>query len=282
MNVKHFHDRVTGTLSYVVIDEKTNTCAIIDSVLNFDPASGYITHESADEMITFVKDNRLMNEWILETHLHADHLTAAQYLKSKLGGKIGISSKIKSAIEYWNPIFHLDADGKQFDVLFEHTDRFKIGSLESEVLHTPGHTPTCVCYRIQDTLFIGDTLFRPSNGTSRTDFPGGSAEKLYHSIEFILSYPDNTKLYLCHDYPEEDQDPMVFTTVLDQKNKNKMIRSGTTLKEYVDKRHARDSMLPPPRLMLPSIQVNLLGGEIPFSETSGKSYLKIPIKHPSK
>lgn len=278
MQVKHFYDPETATLSYIVTDEATRRCAIIDSVLNFAPASGVIHTRSADLLITEIRQQNLTLEWILETHLHADHLTAASYIKSKLGGKIAIGSGIKRAFAYWNDVFACNADAHAFDQLFDDQDVFTIGNLQAKVLHTPGHTPTCASYHIDNAIFVGDTLFAPERGTSRADFPGGSAETLYQSIRKILSLPLQTQVYLCHDYPKDGEAVQYVTSVEAENKTNTMINASVSLEDYVVKRTARDKTLTAPRLMLSSLQVNLFAGKIPFQENHGGHYLKIPLK----
>lgn len=277
MNIQPFHDPETGTLSYVVSDEATQECAIIDSVLNYEPQGGSISYKSASNIIHYIEAQKLKVVWILETHIHADHLTAAQYLKDKLGGKVGISEHVKEVSEYWRPIFGLPLIKKPFDHLFTDGERFSIGQLNVEIMHTPGHTPACACYKINQVVFVGDTLFKPQSGTSRADFPGGSADTLYHSIQKILSLPDETKLYLCHDYPQNNASFEYKTTVQAQKQNNSMINERTTLNEFKEKRSARDKTLAVPKLLLPALQVNLLGGKLPFAEPNGKPYLKVPL-----
>ena len=277
MNIKPFYDNDTATISYVVADEKSKQCAIIDSVLNLDPQSGKTEYTGANTIIKYIQEQQLTVEWILETHIHADHLTASQYLKEKLGGKLGIGSNIKAVFDFWNPFFQLNADGSQFDQLFDDHSTFTIGTLKVEVMHTPGHTPACSSYKIGNVIFVGDTLFKPESGTSRADFPGGSPESLYHSIQKILSLPDETHIYLCHDYPKEGDSFQFVTTVGEEKQHNIMIKQGTSLEEYKQKREAKDKILSVPRLLLPSLQVNILGGEFPFKESNGSHYLKIPF-----
>lgn len=278
MKIQAFHDKETGTFSYVVSDDATQSCAIIDSVLNFDLTTGKLSSEHADKIIAYIHEQNLTVEWILETHVHADHLSAAQYLKQKLGGKLGIGSNIKSMFKYWNAVFHFKADGQQFDALFEDQATFTIGTLTVRVMHTPGHTPACTSYHIDDVIFVGDTLFKPKSGTSRADFPGGSPETLYHSIQKILNLAPDTKIYLCHDYPGDQETATYLTTVQEEKMHNTMISDGISIDEYKQKREARDKTLAAPKLLLPSLQVNLLGGELPFTELVGSHYLKIPVK----
>jgi len=281
MKIHNFFDKDTATFTYVVSDETTNKCAIIDPVLDYDMQSGRTSTKSSDMVIEYVKSNNLTVDWILETHAHADHLTGAHYLKEKLGGKIGIGEHIKDVLQFWVPLFNTQndtpLDGSQFDHLFKDGEKFSIGSIEVKVLHTPGHTPACVSYLIEDTIFVGDTIFMPYVGTARTDFPGGSAETLYQSIQKLLSLPETTKIYTCHDYPPQGQSEASVSTVADQKAKNTMVHNGVTQTEYVSARNAKDKGKAVPRLLLPSIQVNLRAGDLGESEPNGVKYIKIPL-----
>lgn len=286
MQIKSFFDQNTSTITYVVSDPETLRCAIIDSVRDFDLYSGRLTSQSVDTVIDYIKQMNLQVEWILDTHVHADHLTAANYLKDKLGGKIGIGENIKNVLLYWIPIFNtgLDtpSDGSQFDVLFSDGTEFKIGNLNVKVIHTPGHTPDSVCYYINDAVFVGDTIFMPYVGTARTDFPGGSAKMLYHSIQKILALPDKTRIYTCHDYPPEGQEPAWESTVAEQKKNNFMINSSVAENEFIAARNKKDSNKPVPKLLLPSIQVNLRAGKLGTVETNQTQYIKIPINKVSE
>ncbi|MDP3561879.1 MAG: MBL fold metallo-hydrolase [Legionellaceae bacterium] len=286
MQIKSFFDPNTSTITYVVSDPETLRCAIIDSVRDFDLYSGRLTSQSVDTVIDYIKQMNLQVEWILDTHVHADHLTAANYLKDKLGGKIGIGENIKNVLLYWIPIFNtgLDtpSDGSQFDVLFSDGTQFKIGNLNVKVIHTPGHTPDSVCYYINDAVFVGDTIFMPYVGTARTDFPGGSAKMLYHSIQKILALPDKTRIYTCHDYPPEGQEPAWESTVAEQKKNNFMINSSVKENEFIAARNKKDSNKPVPKLLLPSIQVNLRAGKLGTVETNQTQYIKIPINKVSE
>lgn len=279
--IKSFFDPDTATVTYVISDSSTQCCAIIDSVRNFDIYSGRLTSVSADNVVDYIKQMKLKVEWILETHIHADHLTAASYLKEKLGGKIGIGENIKKVLSHWVPIFNTASDtpidGSQFDVLFSDGMQFKIGNLNVTVLHTPGHTPDSVSYHIHDAIFVGDTIFMPYVGTARADFPGGSSEDLYHSIQKILSLPDETRIYTCHDYPPAGQDPAWESTVANQKKQNVMIHEPITQSEFVSARHEKDANKPVPKLLLPSIQVNLRAGRLGSAENNGLRYIKIPV-----
>lgn len=281
IDIKTFFDPDTATFSHIVSDKQTSKAAIIDSVLNYDQFSGRSKTDSADQIIKYIEDNNLSVEWILETHIHADHLTASNYLKEKLGGKIGIGSKILDVLKLWIPIFNTSTDtefdASQFDKLFDDNEKFKIGSVEVQVIHTPGHTPACACYIIEDNVFVGDTLFMPDNGTARTDFPGGSAEQMYNSIQRILSLPENTKIHTCHDYPPAGREAQNISTVSEQKEKNILINSGISKEEYIKIRNKRDEGKAVPKLLLPSIQVNLRAGKFGHKENNGTSYIKIPV-----
>ncbi|KTD37378.1 metallo-beta-lactamase family transporter protein [Legionella moravica] len=281
MLIHHFFDNDTATFTYVVADSKTKKCAIIDAVLDFDMPSGRIVTHSADKVLEFIQHNHLEVEWILETHAHADHLTAAQYLKDKVGGRIAIGEHIKDVQQFWMPLFNCSGessfDGSQFDHLFKDEETFYIGTLPVRVMHTPGHTPACVTYLIEDAAFVGDTLFMPYVGTARTDFPGGSANQLYRSIQKILSLPENTRLFTCHDYPPSGQDPDCLSTVGAQKKHNIMVKGDVSEEAYVIQRLAKDKGKPVPRLLLPSIQVNILAGKLSEPEANGIRYLKIPL-----
>jgi glyoxylase-like metal-dependent hydrolase (beta-lactamase superfamily II) len=278
--VKAFFDPQTWTYTYVVYESKGSPCIVIDSVLNYDPKSGRTKTESADEVIAFIKDNHLQLEWILETHAHADHLTAAPYIQEKLGGKIAIGDHITSVQKVFKGVFNLDdvaVDGSQFDALIKEGEAIQFGNLSFKALYVPGHTPACMAYEICDSIFVGDTLFMPDVGTARCDFPGGSASNLYRSIQSILKYPSSTKLYMCHDYPPEGRSPEYQSTVADQKKNNIHVHDGVTEEQFVAMRNKRDSGLPMPVLILPSIQVNIRAGHMPKPEGNGTAYLKIPL-----
>jgi len=265
MQIKPFFDKDTATITYVVSDPATKACAIIDSVLDYDPASGRTATTSADQVIAYIREQGLKVEWILETHIHADHLTAADYLKSKLGGKTAIGERIVDVLKHWVPVFgtanDTPQDGSQFDKLWKDGERFSIGNLKAEVFFTPGHTPACACYHIEDALFVGDTIFMPYVGTARTDFPGGNAATLYRSIHKIFLLPDATRLFMCHDYPPEGNSPAWETTVGEQKKKNVLINESVSEAEYVKTRNARDHGKAPPKLLEPSLQRNLRAGK---------------------
>ena len=281
MQIESFFDPNTSTVTYVVSDPETQHCAIIDSVHDFDLYSGRLSSQSVDRVIDYIKKMDLYVEWILDTHVHADHLTAASYLKDKLGGKIGIGENIKKVLSYWVPIFNTASDtpldGSQFDVLFSDGAQFKIGNLNVKVIHTPGHTPDSVSYYINDAVFVGDTIFMPYVGTARTDFPGGNAETLYRSIQKILALPDQTCIYTCHDYPPDGQQPAWKSTVAEQKKNNSMINNSVTEKEFIAARNKKDFNKPVPKLLLPSIQVNLRAGKLGTFDTNQTRYIKIPI-----
>ncbi len=278
--VKAFFDPQTWTYTYVVYESKGSLCIVIDSVLNYDPKSGRTKTESADEVIAFIKENRLQLEWILETHAHADHLTAAPYIQEKLGGKIAIGDHITTVQGVFKGVFNLDdiaLDGSQFDVLIKEGEPIAFGNLSFKALYVPGHTPACMAYEIGDGIFVGDTLFMPDVGTARCDFPGGSASNLYRSIQSILKYPPSTKLYMCHDYPPNGRPPEYQSTVADQKKSNIHVHDGVTEEQFVAMRNKRDAGLEMPVLILPSIQVNIRAGQMPKPEGNGTAYLKIPL-----
>ena len=280
-DVKAFFDPETWTFTYVVFLGKGSPCVVIDSVLNYDPKSGRTATRSADEVIAFIKGEQLELMWILETHAHADHLTAAPYIQEQLGGKIVIGSQITHVQNVFKDIFNLSkpfsADGSQFDCLLKDGESLDFGKLSLKALYVPGHTPACMAYEVGNALFVGDTLFMPDVGTARCDFPGGSAATLYRSIQKILSYPDETKLYMCHDYPPTERPIAYYTTVGEQKKSNIHVHSGVSEADFVQMRNTRDATLEMPNLILPSIQVNIRAGHFPEPESNGKSYLKIPL-----
>jgi len=278
--VKAFFDPQTWTYTYVVYESKGSACIVIDSVLNYDPKSGRTKTDSADEVIAFIKENRLQLDWILETHAHADHLTAAPYIQEKLGGKIAIGDHITTVQGVFKGVFNLDdiaVDGSQFDALIKEGEPIAFGNLSFKALYVPGHTPACMAYEIGDSIFVGDTLFMPDVGTARCDFPGGSASNLYRSIQSILKYPPSTKLYMCHDYPPNGRSPEYQSTVADQKKSNIHVHDGVTEEQFVAMRNKRDAGLEMPVLILPSIQVNIRAGYMPKAEGNGIAYLKIPL-----
>lgn len=283
-NVKAFFDKNTNTFSYVVSDPQTAQCAIIDSVLDYDAASATTSTEHADQMIAYVKSQGLTVAWILETHVHADHLTAAPYLKQQLGGKIAISKKIALVQETFGKIYHLDMKQinahQPFDYLFEDGEHFKIGELEVYNIPTPGHTPACLSYVIGDAVFVGDTLFMPDYGTARCDFPNGSASVLYDSVHQLFQLPQSTRVFLCHDYlPESRHEYQYETTIQQQKQQNVHIREGISKSEFVQMREQRDAGLSMPKLILPAIQINMNGGQFPMPEANDVSYLKLPLNY---
>jgi glyoxylase-like metal-dependent hydrolase (beta-lactamase superfamily II) len=278
--IQSFFDPDTFTVTHVVSDPVTLRAAIIDSVLDYDPKAGRTSHSSADKVIDYVRQKGLTVEWLLETHAHADHVSAASYLKDKLGGKIGIGRHIREVQEVFKKIFNardMNTEGAEFDHLFEDDEQFKIGELEVCVLHTPGHTPACLTYVVGKNAFIGDTLFMPDYGSARCDFPGGDAATLFDSIKKILALAPDTRLHLCHDYPPEGRGPMWVSTVAEQREKNIHVHDGITQAEFVSMRTARDRTLAMPTLILPAIQVNVRAGNVPAPEDNGVSYLKIPL-----
>ncbi|WP_413852886.1 MBL fold metallo-hydrolase [Albidovulum sp.] len=280
--VRGFFDEATNTITYVVKDPGSPACAIVDSVLDFDYASGRTGTGSADAIVTHVTAEGLAVDWILETHVHADHLSAAPYLQERLGGRIGIGANITVVQETFGKIFNegteFQRDGSQFDRLFREGDGFTIGALSGHVLHTPGHTPACLTYVIGDAAFVGDTLFMPDFGTARCDFPGGSAAMLYNSIQKILALPDATRLFVGHDYKAPGRDAFAWeTTVVEERTRNVHIGAGRSQAEFVAMREARDRTLAMPRLIIPSLQVNMRAGQMPPAEDDGRTYLKVPL-----
>ena len=279
--VKAFFDPATWTVSYVVFDAPGGHCALVDSVLDYDPKSGRTRPDSADQLIAFVREQNLTVDWILETHAHADHLSAAPYLRKHLGGKIAIGGKITQVQNVFKGIFHLEPEfatnGSQFDHLFEDGDTFAIGALQAQALSVPGHTPACMAYQVGDAVFVGDTLFMPDVGTARCDFPGGDAHTLYQSVRKLLSLPPETRLFMCHDYPPEGREAQWECTVADQRARNIHVHDGVSEAEFVAMRTKRDAGLAMPVLILPSVQVNIRAGELPPPEANGVSYLKIPL-----
>ena len=280
--VRTFFDESTFTASHVVSDPATKKAAIIDSVLDFDPASGKTSTKSADEIIAYVKAEGLSVEWILETHVHADHLSAAPYLKKTLGGRIAIGSNITVIQKTFGEVFNVEPefrrDGSQFDALFDDGATFKVGSIEAKVVWTPGHTPACLTYVIGDAGFVGDTLFMPDYGTARCDFPGGDAATLYRSIQKIFALPDETRLFMCHDYKAPGRGHYAFeTTVKEERDRNVHVGGGVSEADFVRMRTARDKTLSMPRLILPSVQVNMRAGALPPPDSNGVRYLKLPL-----
>lgn len=279
--VTGFFDEPTNTVSYVVKDPRSDACAIVDSVMDIDYAAGRIAYQSADTIIAFVQEHGLRVEWLIETHVHADHLSGAPYLQSKLGGKLGIGDKITVVQETFGKIFNegteFQRDGSQFDRLFADGDTYAIGTMTALALHTPGHTPACMTHVIGDAAFVGDTLFMPDGGTARADFPGGDAHALYHSIRKVLSLPPQTRLFMCHDYGPGGRTIRWETTVAEERAANVHVKDGVSEEEFVRMRTDRDATLGMPKLILPSIQVNMRAGELPPADASGKRYLKVPI-----
>lgn len=280
--VTGFFDEATNTVSYVVADPETRICAIIDSLLDFDQASGRTRTDSADRMIAFVREQGLTCEWIIDTHVHADHLTAAPHIQQQLGGKTGIGAHISTVQKVFARIFNegqsFHTDGSQFNHLFQDGETYKIGSLDARAIHTPGHTPACMSHLIGDALFVGDTIFMPDFGTARCDFPGGDAGTLYDSIQKLFALPDETRVFLCHDYKAPGRDEYIWeTTIGAEKQLNIHVRSGTSRDAFIRMRTARDATLAMPKLILPSVQINMRAGELPEPEDNGQRYMKIPI-----
>lgn len=276
-----FHDEASNTFSYVVCDPKTLACAVIDPVLDFDQAAGNITYESADQIISEIENRGYQLELLIETHVHADHLSAAPYIQEKIGGKIAIGEMIKVVQEEFGKLFNegtrFQRDGSQFDILFKDQQTYQIGELEGRAIHTPGHTPACMTHLIGDATFVGDTLFQPDAGTARVDFPGGDARKLFKSIQLILDLPEQTRLYMCHDYPPEGLPARSQTTVAKTRANNIHVKTGIVEDEFVSLREARDATLLMPKLILPSLQVNMRAGHFPEAEDNETVYLKTPI-----
>ncbi len=289
LRAEGFFDAATWTVSYIVLDRSTKRCAIVDSVLDYDPKSGRTSHASADHLIARVRELEASVDWILETHVHADHLSAAPYLKEHLGGRLGIGEHIRTVQAVFGQLFNAGPDfardGRQFDHLFTDGERFRIGGLEARAMHTPGHTPACMTYVVRDpaaadepgAAFVGDTLFMPDYGTARCDFPGGDARTLYRSINKVLSLPPDTLLYMCHDYQPGGREVRFVSTVAEERANNVHVRNGIGEEEFVAMRHARDATLGMPMLILPSVQVNMRAGQLPEPEDNGTRYLKIPL-----
>ena len=279
--VTAFFDEPTNTVSYVVKDPASPACAVIDSVMDIDYATGRISHASADTIIAFIRDHGLTLDWLIETHVHADHLSAAPYIQGRLGGRIGIGARITVVQETFGKIFNegteFQRDGSQFDRLFEDGDTYEIGSMTAFAMHTPGHTPACMTHVIGDAAFVGDTLFMPDGGSARADFPGGDARTLYRSIRRVLSLPPETRLFMCHDYAPGGREYRWETTVAEERAHNIPVRDGVTEDEFVAMREARDRTLGMPKLILPSLQVNMRAGSLPPADESGRHFLKVPI-----
>jgi glyoxylase-like metal-dependent hydrolase (beta-lactamase superfamily II) len=280
-SVHGMFDNATWTVTYVVHNGRGSECAIIDSVLDYDPKSGRTHHASADKVIDYVRANDLNVQWILETHAHADHLSAAPYLRAQVGGKIGIGGRITQVQKVFKGIFNLEPDfkqdGSQFDHLFQEGEAIPLGALSGEVMFVPGHTPACAAYRFGDAVFVGDTLFMPDVGTARCDFPGGDAKTLYASTRRLLSLPPDTRLFMCHDYPPPGRAVAFETTVAEQRAKNIHVHDGVSEDDFVAMRAQRDASLEMPTLILPSVQINIRAGAMPPKEDNGVAYLKIPL-----
>ena len=278
--VEGFFDPASNTISYLVQDPATASCTIIDSVLDIDYAAGRISYESADQLIEIVKSRNLSLEWIIETHVHADHLSAAPYIQDKIGGKIGVGSRITEVQDTFGKVFNegtdFQRDGSQFDALFEDGDTYKVGEMTCLALATPGHTPACMTHVIGNAAIVGDTLYMPDGGSARADFPGGDAGELYDSIQRVLSLPDEMRLFICHDYGPGGREVAWETTVGEQKDKNIQVGGGKSRKDFIAFRIERDAQLPMPKLIIPSLQVNMRAGEIP-QDKDGKPALKVPI-----
>jgi glyoxylase-like metal-dependent hydrolase (beta-lactamase superfamily II) len=279
--VEAFFDEPSNTVSYVVRDPASNACAVYDTVMDIDYAAGRITSASADAIIAFIRDHGLTLEWLIETHAHADHLSAAPYIQGQLGGKLGIGDKITVVQNTFGKIFNegteFQRDGSQFDRLFAEGDTYRIGTMTAFVMHTPGHTPACMTHVVGDAAFVGDTLFMPDGGTARADFPGGDARTLYRSIRRVLELPPQTRLFMCHDYGPNGRAIQWETTVAAERAHNIHVRDGVSEDEFVAMRTARDKTLGMPKLIIPAIQVNMRGGSLPEADASGRRFLKVPI-----
>ncbi len=281
--IKHFYHKPTWTYSYVVSDPETLQCAIIDSALDFNYDTGKISTQAADDIALYIEEEGLTVAWLLETHAHADHLSGAHYLKGKLGGKIAIGEYIREIQQVFKEVFNLEkhfpVDGSQFDHLFSDGELFSIGNIKVKALHTPGHTPACVSYLMEGVVFVGDTIFMPDAGSARCDFPGGNARTLFRSVKKLLALPEQTKLYMCHDYAPEEAvvGPRWVTSVAEERAHNKHVHDGINEEKFIEMRTARDQMLTMPKLILPSIQINIRAGALPPKEDNGARYLKLPL-----
>jgi|TARA_B110000003_G_scaffold187954_1_gene186831 glyoxylase-like metal-dependent hydrolase (beta-lactamase superfamily II) len=279
-DVKAFFDQQSNTISYVVKDPQSEFCAVIDAVMQFDYAAGRLSYDSADEMINYISGNQLTLEWIIETHVHADHLSGAPYIQEKLGGKIGIGEHIQSVQKTFGKIFNegteFERDGSQFDKLFKDNDKYSVGEMNCFAIHTPGHTPACMVHIMGDAAFCGDTLFMPDGGSARADFPGGDAGQLFDSISRVLSMPDEIRLFVCHDYGPGGRAISWETTIRDQKTANIHVANGKTREAFVVMREERDATLAMPKLIIPSLQVNMRAGDVPRDKT-GNMTLKVPL-----
>ena len=280
-DVKAFFDPATNTISYVVKDPNSNACAIVDSVMDIDYAAGRITYDHADEIIAYVQDQGLDVEWLIETHVHADHLSAAPYIQSKVGGKIGIGENIVVVQDVFGKVFNegteFQRDGSQFDRLFKEGDTYQIGGMTAFAMHTPGHTPACMTHVVGDAAFVGDTLFMPDGGSARADFPGGDAGVLYDSIQKVLALPDETRLFMCHDYGPNGRDIEWETSVAAEKEHNIHVGGGKSKEDFVKFRTERDAQLDMPRLIIPSLQVNMRAGQMPPKDEQGDVFFKVPV-----
>ena len=281
-HIEAFFDPATFTYSYVVSDPVTRQCALIDSVLDYDAASGRTSHTSAERLIAYVREHELKVQWLLETHVHADHLSAAPYLKQQLGGQLAIGDRITVVQDTFGKLFNAGTDfatdGRQFDHLFHDGDTFQVGDVQARAIHTPGHTPACMTYVIGDAAFVGDTLFMPDYGTARSDFPGGDARMLYQSIQKLFALPGDTRVFMCHDYKAPGREEFLYeTTIAAERESNVHVHSGITEDQFVAMRTERDATLGMPTLILPSVQINMRGGELPSPESNGTRYLKIPL-----
>ncbi|HHZ08004.1 MAG TPA: MBL fold metallo-hydrolase [Rhizobiales bacterium] len=276
-----FFDAPTNTISYIVRDPSSDACAVVDSVMDIDYAAGRIAHHGADRIIDHIRSNGWRLEWLIETHVHADHLSAAPYIQRELGGKLGIGENITIVQETFGKIFNegteFQRDGSQFDRLFKDGDSYRIGTMTAYVMHTPGHTPACMTHVIGDAAFVGDTLFMPDGGSARADFPGGDARTLYRSIQRVLSLPDETRLFMCHDYGPNGRDIQWETTVAEERAHNIHVGGGIDEDTFVAMREARDATLSMPRLIIPSLQVNMRAGNLPPADSSGRTFLKVPV-----
>ena len=276
-----FFDEPTNTISYIVKDPNSDACAVIDSVMDIDYAAGRITYDGADAIIRYIEEKGWKLEWIIETHVHADHLSAAPYIQQKLGGKLGIGENITIVQDTFGKVFNegteFQRDGSQFDRLFKDGDSYTIGSLTAHAMHTPGHTPACMTHVIGNAAFVGDTLFMPDGGSARADFPGGDARELYRSMKRVLALPEETRLFMCHDYGPNGRDIQWETTVAEERQHNIHVKDGVSEDEFVAMREARDATLAMPKLIIPSLQVNMRAGQLPPKNEDGKTFLKVPV-----
>ncbi len=281
-HIEPFFDPATFTYTYVVSDPQTRQCAVIDSVLDYDPASGRTSHATAQRLVDYVREQDLKVQWLLETHVHADHLSAAPYLRQQLGGQLAIGDRITVVQDTFGKLFNAGTgfatDGRQFDHLFHDGDTFQVGNIQARAIHTPGHTPACMTYVIGDAAFVGDTLFMPDYGTARCDFPGGDARTLYQSIQKLFALPGDTRVFMCHDYKAPGREEFLYeTTIAAEREHNVHVHAGISEDQFVAMRTARDATLGMPTLILPSVQINMRGGELPEPESNGTRYLKIPL-----